>query len=152
MLWCSSSNRMKAISPPPAGQRPVSVSPRISRYQASERSMSVTWMPTCPTRLMVKPLPMVHSPCEDALFLALQPKTFDHRLHTVIDGRKQVAIRLPCGVTRDEIEHGIEGRNHAGIVCPLEGIVQAGDGCWIQAVRSDKPGGHLDVEWEPRLP
>src|SRR5262249_7396739 len=53
---------MKANSPPPNGQRPVSVRPRMSLYQASERSRSVTWMPTCPTRLIVNPFAMLPSP------------------------------------------------------------------------------------------
>src|SRR5262245_23523138 len=52
---------MKAISPLPNGQRPVKVRPRMSLYHASERSRSVTWIPTCPTRLIVNPFAMLPS-------------------------------------------------------------------------------------------
>src|SRR5262249_885956 len=61
ILWWSFPKRMKAISPPPNGQRPVSVSPRMSLYHDSERSRSVTWIPTCPMRLIANPFVMLAS-------------------------------------------------------------------------------------------
>src|SRR5215510_10629552 len=109
---------MKAISPPPNGQRPVSVRPRISLYHASERSRSVTWIPTCPTRLIVNPftilpsslwrlLPANHptprcdtSPGLD-LILPLQSKLFDDRFHTLPDRLHGGAEILTVGVSGD---------------------------------------------------
>src|SRR5712691_13413244 len=53
---------MKAISPfSPMGQRPVTVSPRMSLYHVIDLSTLVTWMPMCPTRLIVNPFAILPS-------------------------------------------------------------------------------------------
>src|SRR5262245_3463803 len=67
---------MKAISPLPNGQRPVSVRPRMSLYHASERSRCVTWIPTCPTRLIVNPFAMLASFLWGACLQTLEQATF----------------------------------------------------------------------------